>query len=130
MRMSATNSAVVRGRPFSKGHDVRRGHGPKRGAPNAGRPPDEFKALLAALASREETVRALETILADPNHPHFIQALKFAADRGYGHPNHNVSLDVPAVVLVAPGKLTTEEWMRRYGGADGSPPAEAMLLYE
>ncbi len=41
--------------PLNKGQDVRRGRGPKKGAPNAGRPPDEFKVLLAALASREET---------------------------------------------------------------------------
>ena len=86
--------------------------------------PMSSTAQLAALASREETLRALETILADPNHPHFIQALKFAADRGYGRPNHDVSLDVPAVVLVAPGKLSTDEWMDRYGGLNGSlePP--------
>ncbi len=36
----------------------------------------------------------------------------------------------PNVVVIAPEKLSTEEWMRRYGGADGSPPAESMLLYE
>ncbi len=85
---------------------------------------DRFKAQLAAHASREETLRALETILAEPNHPHFIQALKFVADRGYGCPSQPVSLDVPAVVLVAPGKLSTEELMARYGGLSGSlePP--------
>ncbi len=67
-------------RPFQKGHDPRRGRGPRKGTPNAGRPPDEFKAQMAALASREETVRALEAILSDPEHTHFIQALKFAAE--------------------------------------------------
>ena len=41
---------------------------------------------MAALASRDETLRALETILSDPNHTSFIQALRFATDRGYGRP--------------------------------------------
>lgn len=31
-------------RPFREGDDARRGHGPKPGAPNAGRPPDAVRA--------------------------------------------------------------------------------------
>ncbi len=115
-------TAAVRGRPFQEGVDHRRGRGPRKGAANAGRPPNEFKAQLAALASREETIRALAAILEDPNHPHFIQALKFAADRGYGRPTQPVSVEglAPQVVIVAPPKLTTEEWVRMYGGQSRS----------
>ena len=111
-------TAAVRGRPFQEGVDARRGRGPRKGAANAGRPPNEFKAQLAALASREETIRALAAILEDPNHPHFIQALKFAADRGYGRPTQPLEVGPahPTIVLVAPEKLSTEAWVERYSG--------------
>ena len=37
---------TVKGRPFRKGErDPRAGRGPAKGAPNAGRPPDEIRAL-------------------------------------------------------------------------------------
>lgn len=108
-------SAATRGRPFQKGHDSRRGRGPRKGAPNAGRPPDEFKAALAALVSREETLAALEAILRNPDHPHFIQALRYASDRGYGLPTQSLKVEDegPAVVIVAPEKRGAEEWMRK-----------------
>lgn len=61
-----------------------RGRGPAKGAPNAGRPPDEFKAMMAALASRPETLAAVQAILNDPSHGQFIRALEFATERGYG----------------------------------------------
>ncbi len=84
------------------------------------------KWLKPALASRDETIRALAAILENPDHPHFIQALKFAADRGYGRPTQPVALEglAPRVVIVAPPKLTTEEWLRMYGGLgrSGDPP--------
>jgi hypothetical protein len=77
---------AVPGRPFTGRGDPRNGRGPAKGAPNAGRPPDEFKALCASLASGEETVAAVTSILANPQHPHFMAALKWASDRGYGQP--------------------------------------------
>ena len=43
---SAPKSARVVGRPFSPGADDRRGRGPKKGAPNAGRPSNELRAML------------------------------------------------------------------------------------
>ncbi len=76
-----TARKTLRGRQFRNCYDPRRGSG-KKG--RSGRLPDEFKQLLASLASREETVKALEQILSDPDHPHFIRALQFAADPGYG----------------------------------------------
>ena len=106
MEKSAKKSASAPGIPFKKGHDVRRGRGPRRGAANAGRPPDEFRAELAQLVSRDETLRALATILSNPNHPHFVHALKYCADRGYGKPLQGVAVDIQQrqVVIVAPPK--------------------------
>lgn len=49
----------------------------------SGRPPDEFKLLLASLASRARTVAALSKILKDKDHPLFMKALQYASDRGY-----------------------------------------------
>lgn len=49
-----------------------------------GRHPDEFRSRMAECASRDETIEALEEILRDRDHPHFMRALEFCADRGYG----------------------------------------------
>jgi len=54
------------------------------GNAGGGRPPDEFKRRMAQCASRDETIAALEEILRDKDHPHFMRALEFCADRGYG----------------------------------------------
>ena len=67
---------------------------------------------MAALASREETLCALETILSDPNHTSFIQALRFATDRGYGRPAPTID-DSKKVTVYLVG-----------GGADLSLPNE------
>ena len=84
-RKSAKKSAKPRGpgRPFQKGGDPRSGRGPAPGAPKAGRPPDEFKAMLAGLASWDATIASLERILSDPDHPAFQKALDYVTDRGY-----------------------------------------------
>jgi hypothetical protein len=84
-RNSAKKSAKPRGKgvPFAKGGDPRQGRGPAPGAPNAGRPPDEFKAMLAGLASWDVTLGSIAAILADPSHPHFVKALEYVSDRGY-----------------------------------------------
>lgn len=48
-----------------------------------GRPPDEWKALLAKLSSRAKTVGALGRILRDPDHQHFANAFKYVNSRSY-----------------------------------------------
>jgi hypothetical protein len=69
--------------PFS-GNRLRvgKGIGGKKG--RSGRPHDEFKAALAALA--DETVQRgyVTRILRNHNHPQFMSALRWATDRGYG----------------------------------------------
>ena len=60
------------------------GKGPKRGAANAGRPVKVFSDAMARIAQRGETLKNVQAILDDPMHPHFMKALEFAADRGFG----------------------------------------------
>ena len=70
----------LRGKPFQPGHD------PRRNVTKGGRPSDDFTATMRALASDEDTIAELRKILKDRNHEHFIKALTFCADRGYGKP--------------------------------------------
>lgn len=77
---------------FKKGHDARR----NVTKPGSGRPPDEFKELCRSLATREETIAAVEAILADPTHGAFIGALKWASEHGYGKPTQPLEHGVTA----------------------------------
>jgi hypothetical protein len=55
-----------------------------------GRPPDEFRAMMAELASRPQRIKTLNKILADAKHPHFMAALKHVTEHGYGKPKESV----------------------------------------
>ncbi len=62
-----------------------KGRGPKPGAPNAGRPPDEWKAKLREMASRDEVLAHVNSVLLQgPEHPFFDKALQYVTDHGYG----------------------------------------------
>ena len=61
-----------------------RGRGPAKGAPNAGRPRDEWKAWLRSLVDSSETRESVAAILRDPEHPAFARVLQWADERGYG----------------------------------------------
>ena len=78
--------ANLRGRPFQKGHD------PRRNLTKGGRPSDEFIASMRALASSEEVLSALSAILSDKDHPGFIKAFTYCADRGYGRPTQSIEV--------------------------------------
>lgn len=70
-----------------------RGKGPAKGAPNAGRPPDLWKAKLRSMASRDEVMAHVETVLlAGPTDPFFAKALEYVTEHGYGKAAN--SLDV------------------------------------
>ncbi len=86
MDKSSGKSSAKRGKPFTKADPrIQRGKGPKPGAPNAGRPRDEWKARLQALASRDEVLAHVEQVLlAGPEHPYFPKALEYVTDHGYG----------------------------------------------
>ena len=63
MGMSKADKSGGNSGRFVKGGDPRQGRGPAKGAPNAGRPPNEFRQRMQQLASREEGLRLLEEIL-------------------------------------------------------------------
>jgi hypothetical protein len=80
---SAKKSA--RGVPFQSGDDPRRGRGAAKGAPNAGRPPDLWRAKLREMASRDEVMQHVESVLFEgPGHPFFGKALDYATEHGFG----------------------------------------------
>lgn len=83
------------GRPFAKG-DARI----NRTKPGTGRPPNEFKQLCQAMASRQETLIAVTRILADSAHPHFMSALKWASENGYGKPAQPLTGEHGGAVVV------------------------------
>ena len=69
----------------------KRGRGPAPGAPNAGRPPDEWKAKLRELASRENVLAHIQTVLdAGPEHPFFAKALEYVTEYGYGKATQHI----------------------------------------
>lgn len=58
------------------------GGGPQ---PGSGRPPDQWKAALRALADRQEVLDHIQRSLdAGPEHPFFPRALDYVTDHGYG----------------------------------------------
>lgn len=70
----------VPGRPFAKGADARRGRGPAKGAPNAGRPPKLFKEFLEAVRSNPDAQDALLKAAKDPDSKNFGNAWKVLTD--------------------------------------------------
>lgn len=89
---------------FKPGADPRRGNGPAKGAPNAGRPPDAFKELCRELATGEKTIAAVKAILKDETHAQFMAALKWASEHGYGK---------PAQPLEHSGSITFEDFVAK-----------------
>jgi hypothetical protein len=70
------------------------GRGPAKGAPNAGRPPDQWKAALRALADRQEVLDHIDAALkAGPADPFFEKALDYVTDHGYGKATQPVQHD-------------------------------------
>jgi hypothetical protein len=65
------------------------GGGPQ---PGAGRPTDEFKAMCRELVTRDATWKAVQAILKDPEHSHYMSALKWASEHGYGKPTETVEV--------------------------------------
>ena len=90
--MSARNGL----RPYRRGEydPTRQGRGPKRGAPNAGRPSDAFREMCRELVRREEVLKAVSKILKNSDHPLFMQALNWATNHGYGKPEQTVNAKV------------------------------------
>ena len=87
MKKSARKTAI--GKPFIP-HDPRSGRGPRRGAPNAGRPTDAFKALCRRIVSRGARALVANGVMDNPEHPAFMSALKWASEHGYGKPTQEI----------------------------------------
>jgi hypothetical protein len=69
------------------------GNGPKKGAPNAGRPRDEWKARLQAMASSDAVLDHVHaTLQAGPSDPFFHRALEYVTDHGYGRATQPIEL--------------------------------------
>lgn len=56
---------------FKKGPDPRRGKGPAKGAPNAGRPPNEWNRRMEELGDRWLVALEAGEVVDDPDHPQF-----------------------------------------------------------
>ena len=82
----------VTGKGFVPGDDPRRGRGPKPGAPNAGRPPNEWKEACMAMGSRKEILERAEEILGDTSHPSWLAVWKFVVEQGYGSAQRRVEV--------------------------------------
>lgn len=78
-RVAADGAPLI---PQPHGGVLRRGG--KKGNKGGGRTPDEFKTMMAELASTRSTVAAVKKILKNPDHPHFMNAWKWATERGFG----------------------------------------------
>lgn len=82
--------------PGRNGGTLRNG-GTNRGGP--GRPPDEFKQRMRTLASLAAKEKYAGKIIRDINHPHWLGAVKWVTEQGYGKPEQTVKTD---------GKITIE----------------------
>jgi len=60
------------------------------------------------------TVHINSTILKDPNHPHFMKALEFAATRGYGKETDRIEgrVNLARGVMVVPPRQAGVSWRR------------------
>lgn len=68
-----------------------------RTKPGPGRPKDKFKRLCQKLTMRSARKYA-RRILRNPNHPHYMSALRWASEHGFGKPDAH--LDVKASVTL------------------------------
>lgn len=62
------------------------------GNSGGGRLPDEFKRMCRELVTRDATWKAVQAILKDPEHSHYMSALKWASEHGYGKPTETVEV--------------------------------------
>src|SRR4051812_6038735 len=87
---AATKNSGRKSGKFQPGPDSRRGNGPEKGAPNAGRPPNEFKQWCKGLLDDPKCRTQVEEILNDKKHPAFPTMFRIIADRAHGKPPESV----------------------------------------
>jgi hypothetical protein len=68
------------------------------GNKGGGRPKNEFKAICRELTTREATLIAVMAILEDPKHEHYMSALKWASEHGYGKATETIENNTTVTV--------------------------------
>jgi hypothetical protein len=81
---SQKKSHFVPNPPFRGKGDPRNGRGPAKGAQNAGRPRDEWKAWLRSVVDSAPSRDAISAVVQNPEHPAYARVLAWADERGYG----------------------------------------------
>lgn len=71
-----------------------------RTKPGPGRVPDAFRAMCRELASRTMTFKVVTEILTDSDHPHFMSALRWCSEYGYGKPKEHLELSGEAGLTI------------------------------
>jgi hypothetical protein len=77
----------------------KRGPGGVTGAPNAGRPREQWKAWLRGLVDSPATREAVLRVLGDPDHPQFARVLAWADERAFGREQQVVAGDHQLTVV-------------------------------
>lgn len=98
--MKKTARKTAPGIPFKGKADPRNGHGPKKGAPNAGRPPEEYLTWLRGVLESQKCRKAIQTVLEDPEHPAFTKLYATCGDRSYGKPLQEVQASGDVTIRV------------------------------
>lgn len=75
---------------------------PANVVPGSGRPKDEWKKALQAMASADDTLKHVRKVIeAGAEHPHFFKALDYITEHGYGKATQGISLeDLPTSKLL------------------------------
>lgn len=98
---------------FTGADDPRRGRGPKKGAPNAGRPPKQYVEWCKTVLSNKQTEAAVRKILRNAGHQQFSQLYGRIAERAYGRAGQ-----ADVTFPINPKDLTDEQLQRVAQGED------------
>ena len=85
-----TKSAT--GKPFTP-DDPRRGRGPAKGTPGAGRPPNAFREFMATLRESSDFRTAIESAALDPESRAFGHVLKLVSSYDEDGPDRRVTVE-------------------------------------
>ena len=108
---SAKKSAT--GKPFTGADDPRRGRGPKKGAPNAGRPRKAHVEWCQTVISDPLVEAAALAVLRDSKHPLFANLWGKVADRAYGR-----AAGSDVTFPIDPSQLSDDQLQRIAQGED------------
>lgn len=126
---SARRNGRAPGVPFARGSDSRRGRGPQKGAPNAGRPAGEFKEFCRRLLAAPKAEKELQSVLEDSRHPAYAALWRAVSDRAYGKAVQAVELAGKDGAPVIPIEFVQAALKRvRAAGLDEPPKRIAVAI--